>query len=109
MTNITKDQFWGILNEPEPAITITNKYNIYRWYNDQGQIHRENDLPAVIWYHEDGSVFKKCWYQNGQEHRENDLPGEIFFRYNGEVMIERWVMYGKYTRQQIYLKSSLTN
>jgi hypothetical protein len=44
-----------------------------RWYNKAGQLHRDNDLPAVIYA--DGS---QIWYQNGKLHRDNDLPAVIW-------------------------------
>jgi antitoxin component YwqK of YwqJK toxin-antitoxin module len=37
------------------------------WYKN-GQLHRENDLPAAI------SLRSQCWYKNGEIHRDNDLP-----------------------------------
>ena len=43
------------------------------WRNEDGQFHRENDLPAVIY--DSGSKF---WYKNGQYHRDNDLPAIIY-------------------------------
>ena len=42
------------------------------WYNLNGQLHRDGDLPAVI--EEDGT---QEWWQNGRLHRENDLPARI--------------------------------
>lgn len=53
------------------------------WYNDDGALHRENDLPAVIWY--DGT---KSWYQNGLLHRLNGpaieyLDGSKYWCQNG--------------------------
>lgn len=44
--------------------------NVYWLLN--GEIHREDDLPAV--FMADGT---KCWYQYNVKHRENDLPAEI--------------------------------
>lgn len=37
------------------------------------ELHREGDLPAVIW--EDGS---QEWWKNGQTHRDGDLPAIIW-------------------------------
>ena len=37
------------------------------WY--KGHLHRENDLPAIIYANGD-----KYWWYNGKEHRENNLP-----------------------------------
>ena len=38
MSDITEDQFWNALNEPEPVITILSLGSkIYRWYNEHGK------------------------------------------------------------------------
>jgi len=47
-------------------------YNGYEKWFQNGELHRDNDLPAIIW--EDGTQF---WYQNGQRHRDNNLPAVI--------------------------------
>ena len=41
------------------------------WYKN-GKLHRDNDLPAVIYG--DGT---QRWFQNGLLHRDNDLPAVI--------------------------------
>jgi len=65
---MNKDQeaMWNRLKEPAPVIS---KYGTQYWYNKDGQFHRENDQPAIIY--EDGSKF---WYLNGKRHRDTDLP-----------------------------------
>ena len=42
-----------------------------------GQLHRDNDLPAIIY--ENG---ERVWYQNGLLHRDNDLPACIYLNGN---------------------------
>ena len=37
-----------------------------------GKLHREKDLPAIIYYN--GDMY---WYKNGERHREKDLPAII--------------------------------
>jgi ribosomal protein L25 (general stress protein Ctc) len=56
------------------------KYNINTdedgticYYNKDGQRHRENDQPAVIYA--DGT---KEWWVNDKLHRENDQPAVIY-------------------------------
>ena len=44
-----------------------------RWYNEQNQLHRDGDLPAVKF--SDGT---KHWYKNGKLHRDGDLPAMEF-------------------------------
>jgi hypothetical protein len=61
--------------------------NNVRWYLN-GQLHRDNDLPAIEW--NDGD---KYWYQHGQLHRENDLPAYIIIGGN-----KYWYQHGKYHR-----------
>ncbi len=42
---------------------------VKKWYNKEGKIHRDNDLPAV-----ESPNGDKYWCQNGKYHRDNDLP-----------------------------------
>ena len=55
-----------------PALDYIDQYStkIKEWYKS-GQLHRDNDLPAVS-YH-DGQGYKE-WRKNGQLYRDNDLP-----------------------------------
>ena len=46
------------------------------WYKD-GKYHRENDQPARIVYHENGSKRYEGWYKDDEPHRENDQPAYI--------------------------------
>jgi antitoxin component YwqK of YwqJK toxin-antitoxin module len=46
------------------------------WYKN-GKLHRDNDLPALIY--KDGD---KLWYKNDKLHRDNDLPSIILI--NGD-------------------------
>jgi hypothetical protein len=41
------------------------------WTNEDGQAHRENGLPAVVY--ENGL---RIWYHHGQKHRDRGLPAE---------------------------------
>jgi len=43
------------------------------WKNKEGQLHRDGDLPAVIY-----ANGAKYWCKNGQLHRDGDLPAIIF-------------------------------
>lgn len=52
-------------------IEIRNE-RIY-WFKD-GELHRDNDQPAIIFF--DGT---RCWYKNGQLHRDNDQPAAIYY------------------------------
>jgi len=52
-----------------PAIIRANGTQL--WYK-KGKWHRDNDKPAVI--HADGT---QEWYKKGQLHRDNDLPAII--------------------------------
>jgi len=64
-------------NTPKPYIyDDENNYELENgnktWKNKEGQIHRDNDLSAVI--HTNGT---KGWYKEGLLHRDNDLPAVI--------------------------------
>jgi len=68
--NKSERDMWNRLKEPAPII---DEEGNQQWFNKAGELHRENDLPAVIWK----SGFKE-WYINGKRHRENDMPAVIF-------------------------------
>lgn len=50
---------------------ISNGAEIY--YNANGQLHRDGDLPAIVYG--DG---RKSWYRNGEYYRDGDQPADIF-------------------------------
>jgi hypothetical protein len=63
---------------------VTDRYGTRRWYNVQGQLHRE-DGPAVEYANGD------CmWFLNGQVHREDGpaqeyADGDCMWFLNGQV------------------------
>lgn len=67
-----------------------DKVNI--WYNENKIIHRDNDLPAKIYY-KNKTIVKQIWYQNGYKHRDIDLPAEIY-DYKDKIYKEVWYRNG---------------
>jgi len=61
------------LGLPEIDVCKIDPFGNKSWYDSQGELHRENDLPAYI--SANGSKF---WYINGKRHRDNDLPAVEF-------------------------------
>jgi len=53
-----------------PAVIWSNGLQFW-YYNDL--LHRENDQPAIM--HHDGS---QSWYYNDKLHRENDQPAVVY-------------------------------
>ena len=43
------------------------------FYNNEGEIHRDGNLPAV--FHMESPW--KAWFKNGKRHRENNLPARL--------------------------------
>ena len=66
-------------------IKIPSENEFGEWKNEKGELHRENDLPAIV--RSDGT---KQWWINGKLHRENDLPAII--RSNG---VKEWWINGR--------------
>ena len=60
------------------------RFGFLSWCKD-GERHRDDDLPAVIW--EDGSLL---WYQNGKIHRGDDKPAVIWAH-----GVKEWYKHGK--------------
>jgi len=68
--NKDQEDMWNRLKEQAP---ITTEFGTKLWYNKSGELHRENDMPAVI-----SSTGDKHWWKNGKRHRDNDLPAVIY-------------------------------
>ncbi len=66
------------------------------WYRND-ELHREGDLPAVIWYKKNGAIIAEYWYRNGKPHRGGDLPADIYYR-NNQIYAEYWHRHGKLYR-----------
>jgi len=74
------------------------------WHNKEGQIHRDNGLPARKWFYENGNNGSCLWYKNGQLHRDNDLPSRVFFYENGNAEFLQWWEGEKYLGMKRYTK-----
>lgn len=59
-----------------PALKIGLKFF---WYQHD-QLHRDNDQPACIEFDDENKTQIKlqCWCQHGELHRDNDLPARIW-------------------------------
>ena len=66
---------------------IVDEYGTARWYNEDGQLHRE-DGPAIEWANGD-----KSWWLNGQLHRED---GPAIEWADGT---KKWWLNGQYHRE----------
>lgn len=65
-----------------------------------GKIHREDDEPALVKYHKNGSLDIEIWFQNDEIHRENDAPAVRKYHYNSvNVEEERWFLNGNLFRK----------
>src|SRR5688572_12748152 len=60
-----------IIIQNKMAQQIIDENGVEKWYDEKGQLHRDNDLPAMS---RDELL---CWYQHGKLHRENDKPAVI--------------------------------
>jgi hypothetical protein len=65
-----------------------DRYLTTEWYNERGDLHRENDLPAIEYANGD-----KLWYANGILHREGG-PAISFI--NG---YKEWWLHGELHRE----------
>lgn len=65
---------------------LDDKVSFYR----NGKLHRDNDLPAVIYI-----SGEQIWYKNGLKHRDNDLPAIVIKGSNHK----EWWQHGKCHRE----------
>lgn len=78
---ITTDQNgnWHSIGDLPAYIAFydSGKVSLMQWCK-HGNIHRENDLPAVVRLSEDSQLIKNArWAIDGQLHRDPDLPAVI--------------------------------
>lgn len=60
------------------------------WY-ENWKLHREDDLPALIEYYENGNLRIQKWMKNGEPYlRENDLQSIVRYYESGQLEIEEW-------------------
>ena len=60
------------------------------YMNDEGK-----GLPFVTYYHENGNKQLELWFQNGEDHRDHNLPSHITYYKNGNKEHEGWYRNGK--------------
>lgn len=74
INNVKLEQFNilddNIKNRSDPTFIARDGTKL--WYNKYGELHNDNDLPAVIW----GNGTQE-WYNNGILHRDNDFPARM--------------------------------
>jgi len=75
-----------IINGVKHLKIVSSKNDII--YTVNGEIHREGDLPAIIYY-----GVGSFWFKNNQPHRDNDLPACEFINETKE-----WHYLGKIHR-----------
>jgi hypothetical protein len=63
------------------------------WYKD-GEGHRDGDEPAMIAYDSGGYIKDVFYYKNGKMHRDGDEPARIEFRSNGTAIEAEWFSHG---------------
>jgi len=91
---------------------VSSNKNTLRFYDENGNLHRDNDEPALICTY--GSQY---WYKHGLQHRENGPAvithtyeewrqnGKLHrvdgpaFKFYGNVMNEHWYLSGKLHRE----------
>jgi len=87
MSDITENDFWGALNEPDPEIKYLGDNIMSKtWKNEEGVIHRET-WPAIIHYYSNGNVWIKIWHHYGKRHRING-PAVIWYSSDGKTKVK---------------------
>lgn len=64
------------------------------------QLHRDDDLPAMIRYQENGSLMSQQWYRHGKLDRQHDQPAYIGYREDGSISFVSWYTHGQSHRDE---------
>jgi hypothetical protein len=62
-----------------------------------GQMHRDDDLPAWEWYWQGGGACK--WFRHGKPHRDIDKPAVVFSTVESGLGTQEWWLDGKRHRE----------
>lgn len=60
------------------------------WYNEEHKLHRDNNLPAAIMYHENGQILEETYYINGKRCRTDNGPVTKYYHISGKLKRETW-------------------
>lgn len=75
----------------QPTIKFSKSHSgidcIY-WENENKLLHRDGDLPSVVYYYPNGKVYVVKYYKHGKLHREGGKAAYIYYYKNGKVCFE---------------------
>lgn len=75
-------------------LPVAETPNVWRWTDDVGRWHRENDQPAVVYFEatdtSQAHVSQRMWYRHGRKHRDDDRPAMVFAHEGTEHFWFRW-------------------
>lgn len=74
-----------------PIITYTKLGKQEHYYNEEQQLHRDNDKPAYVLYHRNGRVNIKEYYQNGKLHRHNNPARTIYDEEGKQIAVYYYI------------------
>lgn len=63
---------------------------VLAWYTFDKKLHSYNDIPSLITYYDDKSIYCKYWNYDGNSMRLQDKPHVVRYYKNGNIQIERW-------------------
>jgi hypothetical protein len=68
-------------------------------YDQNGNLHRDNDLPSYILYYASNlKPYKEMFFNHGKYHRDNDKPAIIFYHENRKIEKEIFYEHGIFHR-----------
>ena len=85
------------LPSPKQLSGVADVCGVTRWYDEEGQLHRDGDLPAVVGH------WVERWYHHGRIWRDESKPQEIVRWPDGSWFEITWTDQ-KYTRVCHYWK-----
>jgi len=81
VTKIKRTYKSGVLVEEMYA---NNENRVHRDANSYG-----GEGPAIICYNKDKLITEESWYLKGKLHRDDDLPAQIYYSDNGKLIIKK--------------------
>ena len=63
----------GRIHSCDPLPALVYDGGSLKWFK-YGKVHRDKDLPAVVWCDNHNNEYTQEWFRNGEAHRDGDMP-----------------------------------
>jgi hypothetical protein len=87
----------SFMGQPSVIRYENGQINAHSWHK-KDKLHRDNNLPSVIWYNQYEQTIRKDWFKKHVLHRDEDMPAVICYDENGKIKSQDWYKNGEFVK-----------